>query len=65
MSLIPKELVVDRTLTTARLKVVRLALAHALSNLGWKLPDTAGLVARGVELRDGRFVARFSDERRA
>lgn len=65
LSLIPKELVVDRTLTTARLKVVRLALAHALSNLGWKLPDTAGLVARGVELRDGRFVARFSDERRA
>lgn len=64
LSLIPKELVVDRTLTTARLRVVRLALAHAMSALGWKMPDTAGLVARGVELREGRFVARFSDERR-
>lgn len=64
LALLPRELVVDRTLTTARLRVVRLALAHALSALGWKLPDTSGLVARGVELREGRFVARFGSAAR-
>jgi tetratricopeptide (TPR) repeat protein len=57
---LPPELVVDRTLTTARLRVVRRALAWGLASLGWKVPDVHMLEARGVELREGRFVAWFS-----
>jgi tetratricopeptide (TPR) repeat protein len=60
LDLLPRELVVDRTLTTARLRCVRSALAWVLSELGWKLPDVSRLEARGVELREGRFVARFA-----
>jgi tetratricopeptide (TPR) repeat protein len=59
IDLLPADLVVDRTLTTARLRIVRPALAFALSALGWKLPDVTALRARGVELREGRLVARF------
>src|SRR5690606_29803423 len=51
IDLLPKELIVDRTLTTARIRLVRPALAWALSALGWKLPDLSRLRARGVELR--------------
>jgi tetratricopeptide (TPR) repeat protein len=60
LNLLPRELVVDRTLTTARVRCVRTALAWALSGLGWKLPDVSRLEARGVELREGRFIARFA-----
>ena len=59
LDLLPKELVVDRTLTTARLRFVRQALGWALSELGWKVPDVRRLVAHGVELREGRFIAVF------
>ncbi|PIE16290.1 MAG: hypothetical protein CSA66_07545 [Proteobacteria bacterium] len=59
IDLLPKELVVERSLTTARLRLVRPALAWALSALGWKLPEVRHLRARGVELRQGRLVARF------
>jgi tetratricopeptide (TPR) repeat protein len=57
---LPPELVVDRTLTTARLRLVRRALAFALASLGWKVPDVQGLESRGVELREGRFTALFA-----
>ena len=60
IDLIPKELVVDRGVTTARIRCVRSAIAWVLSGLGWKLPDLTALHAHGVELREGRFVARFS-----
>ncbi|TNF36285.1 MAG: tetratricopeptide repeat protein, partial [Deltaproteobacteria bacterium] len=62
IDLLPEDLVVDRTLTTARLRIVRPALAFALSALGWKLPDVTGLRARGVEVREGRLVARFRSD---
>ncbi|MCA9518129.1 MAG: tetratricopeptide repeat protein, partial [Myxococcales bacterium] len=62
IDLLPKELIVDRTLTTARIRLVRPALAWALSALGWKLPDLSRLRARGVELRAGQLVARFVSE---
>jgi len=60
IDLLPKELIVDRGLTTARIRCVRTAVAWVLAGLGWKLPDFTNLVAHGVELREGRFVARFS-----
>ena len=60
---LPADLVVDRTLTTARLRVVRRALAWGLASLGWKVPDVHHLDARGVELREGRFVAHFANAR--
>lgn len=60
IDLLPKELVVERGLTTAKIRCVRAAVAWALAGLGWKLPDLTRLVAHGVELREGRFVARFS-----
>ncbi len=56
---LPPELVADRTLTTVRLRMVRRALAWGLASLGWKMPDVNHLEARGVELREGRFVAQF------
>ncbi|MBL8784247.1 MAG: tetratricopeptide repeat protein [Deltaproteobacteria bacterium] len=60
IDLLPKELVVDRGLTTARLRCVRVAVAWALSGLGWKLPELGRLEGLGVELREGRFQARFA-----
>jgi hypothetical protein len=60
LDLIPKSLVVERGLTTAKIRCVRTALAWVLAGLGWKLPDLGELVAHGVELRGGRFVARLS-----
>lgn len=62
IDLLPADLVVDRTLTTARLRIVRPALAFALSALGWKLPDVTALRARGVEVREGRLLARFRSD---
>lgn len=60
LDLIPPSLVVERTLTTARVRVVRPALAWCLSGLGWKLPEMRGLVTRGVGVQQGRIVAAFS-----
>jgi tetratricopeptide (TPR) repeat protein len=65
IDLIPREFVVSRTLTTARLKVVQRALAWALTGLGWKLPSLRPLKALGVEVRDGRILARFARENQA
>ena len=59
LDVLPEELVAERTLTTARLRLVRPALLPLLAGMGWKLPDLGGLVARGVELRAGRLTARF------
>lgn len=60
LDLIPPALVVERTLTTARVRAVRPALAWCLAGLGWKLPETRGLVTRGVGVQRGRIVAAFS-----
>lgn len=60
LDLLPADLVVERTLTTARLRLVRPALAWALSGLAWKLPELGHLEALGVELRDGVLRARFA-----
>ncbi|MEZ4269521.1 MAG: tetratricopeptide repeat protein [Myxococcota bacterium] len=60
LDLIPAGLVAERTLTTARVRAVRPALAWCLSGLGWKLPETRGLVTRGVGVQQGRIVAAFS-----
>lgn len=60
LDLIPPGLVADRTLTTARVRAVRPALAWCLAGLGWKLPETRGLVTRGVGVQQGRIVAAFS-----
>src|SRR5690606_35742382 len=60
LDLVPKAMIVERGLTTAKIRCVRAALAWVLAGLGWKLPDLGQLVAHGVELREGRFVARFS-----
>ena len=59
LDLLPASVVAHRTPTTARLHPVRLALTHLMADLGWKLPDLSGLIAQGVELRDGRLTARF------
>jgi len=63
IDLLPKELVVDRGLTTARIRCVRTAVAWVLAGLGWKLPDFTTLTSHGVELREGRFIARFSKKK--
>ncbi len=60
LDLLPERLVAERSLTTARLRLTRPALMWALSALGWKLPDLSRLRPVGVELRDGRLVARFA-----
>ncbi|MCC6622372.1 MAG: tetratricopeptide repeat protein [Deltaproteobacteria bacterium] len=60
LDLLPPELVAQRTLTTVKLRFVRRALAWALTGLGWKAPDARLLRPRGIELREGRFGARFT-----
>jgi tetratricopeptide (TPR) repeat protein len=59
LDLLPSELVLSRTLTTARLQIVRAVLLDVTSTLGWKMPECSGLRAHGVELREGVITARF------
>ncbi|MGB0591426.1 MAG: hypothetical protein ACPGU1_17260 [Myxococcota bacterium] len=59
LDLLPEELVLSRTLTTARLQIVRAVLLDVTSTLGWKMPECGGLRAHGVELREGVITARF------
>ncbi|MDP6943247.1 MAG: hypothetical protein QF464_03775, partial [Myxococcota bacterium] len=59
LDLVPAGLVLSRTLTTARLCLVRATLLEVTSALGWKMPDLTGLRAHGVELREGVVTARF------
>ncbi len=60
LDFLPESLVTERTLTTAKIRVARPAVAWALAGIGWKLPDLGALRSRGVELRDGRLVAKFA-----
>lgn len=59
LDLLPEALVVDRTLTAARIRIVKPLLVPLLAEMGWKLPEWRTLEARGVEIRSGRVTARF------
>ena len=59
LDLLPDEIVLSRTLTTARLRIVRATLLEVTSSLGWKMPSCTQLRAHGVELREGVIRARF------
>jgi tetratricopeptide (TPR) repeat protein len=59
LDLLPEALVVDRTLTAARIRIIRPLLVPLLASMGWKLPEWRTLEARGVEIRAGRVMARF------
>jgi|GEM_PF-1707870 len=56
------EWIVERTLTTARLALLRELLSWALSDLGWKLPSLAALRLRSARVEDGRLELRFGGD---
>ncbi len=54
--------IVEQTLTTVRLAVLRELLSWALTDLGWKLPSLSALGLRAAHVDDGRLELRFSGE---